>query len=68
MRTLRLHRLPWPGEQLRDLFGAKVRLRVTLSYFVAPNPSPRSAAGGRTTTAATESACPFVRTARIATH
>lgn len=41
MRALRLHRLPWPGEQLRDLFGAKVRLRVTLSYFVEPNPSSR---------------------------
>jgi hypothetical protein len=41
MRALRLHRLPWPAEQLRDLFGAKVRLRVTLSYFVEPNPSSR---------------------------
>ncbi len=41
MRALRLQRLPWPEEQLRDLFGAKVRLRVTLSYFVEPNPSSR---------------------------
>ncbi len=41
MRALRLHRLPWPEEQLRDLFGAKVRMRVTLSYFVEPNPSSR---------------------------
>ena len=41
MRALRLHKLPWPQEQLRDLFGADVRLRVTLSYFVEPNPSSR---------------------------
>ena len=41
MRAFRLHELPWPREQLRDLFGATVRLRVTLSYFVEPNPSSR---------------------------
>jgi hypothetical protein len=41
MRALRLHKLPWPQEQLRDLFSADVRLRVTLSYFVEPNPSSR---------------------------
>ncbi|CNF11192.1 Y4bN protein [Mycobacterium tuberculosis] len=39
MRALRLHRLPWPRDELLDLFGAKVELRVTLSYFVEPNPS-----------------------------
>ena len=41
MRAFRQHRLPWPQEQLRDLFDAKVRLRVTLSYFIEPNPSSR---------------------------
>jgi hypothetical protein len=41
MRAFRLHRLPWPQEQLRDLFDAKVRLRVTLSFFIEPNPSSR---------------------------
>ena len=41
MRAFRLHELPWPREQLRDLFGAAVRLRVTLSHFVEPNPSSR---------------------------
>ena len=41
MRALRLHELPWPREQLGELFGANVRLRVTLSYFVEPNPSSR---------------------------
>jgi hypothetical protein len=39
MRAFRLHELPWPRQQLRDLFGATVRLRVTLSYFIEPNPS-----------------------------
>jgi hypothetical protein len=39
MRAFRLHELPWPREQLRELFGATVRLKVTLSYFVEPNPS-----------------------------
>jgi Subtilase family len=41
MRAFRFHELPWPREQLRELFGATVRLRVTLSYFVEPNPSSR---------------------------
>jgi len=41
MRGLRLHWLPWPREQLRDLLGAEVRMRVTLSYFAEPNPSSR---------------------------
>jgi hypothetical protein len=41
MRAFRFHELPWPREQLRELFGATVRLRVTLSYFVEPNPSSK---------------------------
>ncbi|WUH99271.1 S8 family peptidase [Spirillospora sp. NBC_00431] len=41
MRSLRMHRLPWPREQLHGLLGAEVELRVTLSYFVEPNPSNR---------------------------
>ena len=45
MRAFRLHELPWPREQLRDLFGATVRLRVTLSYFIEPNPSNRGGQG-----------------------
>jgi hypothetical protein len=36
-----LHALPWPAEQLRDHGDADVRLKVTLSYFVFPNPSRR---------------------------
>lgn len=38
---LRLHTLPWPSQALRDLDESEVNLRVTLSYFVDPNPSRR---------------------------
>ncbi|RWO93810.1 MAG: S8 family peptidase [Mesorhizobium sp.] len=40
-RDMKLHRLPWPREQLADLGAAKVELRVTLSYFIEPNPGER---------------------------
>lgn len=40
-RMFRLHRLPWPVETLRDLAGAEVQLRVTLSYFIEPSASRR---------------------------
>ncbi len=36
-----LHRLPWPAEVLRAHPDADVALRVTLSYFIEPNPSRR---------------------------
>ncbi len=38
---MNLHRLPWPIDILRDLGGQEVRLRVTLSYFIEPNPAKR---------------------------
>ena len=38
---MHFYRLPWPKEALEDLGPAVVRLRVTLSYFVEPNPSRR---------------------------
>lgn len=41
MREMNLHELPWPVDVLSDLGGAEVRLRVTLSYFVDPNPARR---------------------------
>jgi hypothetical protein len=41
MREMNLHQLPWPTDVLNDLGGAEVRLRVTLSYFVDPNPARR---------------------------
>lgn len=37
---MNVHELPWPAEQLRELGEAKVRLRVTLSYFIDPPPAP----------------------------
>ncbi len=33
--------LPWPVEVLEDLGSTDVELRVTLSYFIEPNPSSR---------------------------
>lgn len=38
---LNLHSLPWPAEALGRIAQADVTLRVTLSYFVEPNPSRR---------------------------
>jgi len=35
---MHLHVLPWPIETLRSLGEVQVRLKVTLSYFVEPNP------------------------------
>lgn len=40
-REMNLHRLPWPKKELELLGEANVKLRVTLSYFVEPNPSSR---------------------------
>jgi hypothetical protein len=41
MREMHLHELPWPINQLREIGGEEVRLRVTLSYFIQPNPGRR---------------------------
>lgn len=41
LREMHRHDLPWPREQLLDLGEVPVRLRVTLSYFIEPNPSSR---------------------------
>lgn len=41
MREMHLHELPWPIDVLRDLGETEVRLRVTLSYFIEPNPGRR---------------------------
>lgn len=35
------HKLPWPSEFLSDNGNTAMRLRVTLSYFIEPNPSDR---------------------------
>ncbi|MGK3996569.1 S8 family peptidase [Sorangium sp. So ce1024] len=41
MRELHFFELPWPREVLQGLGETPVRLRVTLSYFVEPNPGRR---------------------------
>jgi hypothetical protein len=41
MRELHLYELPWPKDVLQQLGGTTVRLRVTLSYFIEPNPARR---------------------------
>ncbi|MDI6628909.1 MAG: S8 family peptidase [Rhodococcus sp. (in: high G+C Gram-positive bacteria)] len=41
MREIHYHALPWPSDILADLGDAPVRLRVTLSYFIEPNPARR---------------------------
>ena len=40
-RDMHLHRLPWPQEALESLGATEVEMRVTLSYFIEPNPSQR---------------------------
>ena len=42
---MHLHRLPWPSDVLEQLGELPVRLRVTLSYFVEPNPGKRGVSG-----------------------
>ena len=44
-REMNLHRLPWPIDALSALGETEVQLRVTLSYFVEPNPSSRGWTG-----------------------
>jgi hypothetical protein len=36
-----LHQLPWPTRVLYELGNLPVRMRVTLSYFIEPNPGRR---------------------------
>jgi hypothetical protein len=38
---MNLHALPWPRAELEQLGEVKVELRVTLSYFIEPNPARR---------------------------
>ena len=40
-KEMNFHQLPWPLEQLEALGQLKVEMRVTLSYFIEPNPSAR---------------------------
>lgn len=40
-KDMNLHTLPWPRRELEQLLDTQVELRVTLSYFVEPNPARR---------------------------
>jgi hypothetical protein len=40
-KDMNLHDLPWPREELERIGTTEVQLRVTLSYFVEPNPGER---------------------------
>jgi hypothetical protein len=40
-RDMNLHDLPWPREELERIGTTEVQLRVTLSYFIEPNPGER---------------------------
>lgn len=41
LREMNVHNLPWPREALLDLGETPVSLRITLSYFIEPNPARR---------------------------
>ena len=41
LRDMHLHDLPWPRDVLEDLGETPVEMRLTLSYFIEPNPSRR---------------------------
>jgi len=41
---MNLHSLPWPVDELLALQNTNVEMRVTLSYFIEPNPSARGSA------------------------
>ncbi|MGW6872483.1 hypothetical protein ACWGHA_09130 [Streptomyces xanthophaeus] len=45
---LNLHQLPWPRDQLLDMGSTRVQLRVTLSYFIEPNPGRKGVLGQHT--------------------
>jgi hypothetical protein len=38
---MNFHDLPWPTEKLQELEEEEVKLKVTLSYFIEPNPGER---------------------------
>jgi hypothetical protein len=40
-KDMHIHAIPWPVDALRDLLDVPVEMRVTLSYFIEPNPARR---------------------------
>lgn len=45
VHEMNLHEMPWPAVQLGELGETEVSMRITLSYFVEPNPSSRGWTG-----------------------
>lgn len=41
LHEMQLHKLPWPKQELEQLGEHSVEMRVTLSYYIEPNPSAR---------------------------
>jgi hypothetical protein len=41
-KDMNIHDIPWPKESLLELGDTPVKMTVTLSYFVEPNPSSRN--------------------------
>lgn len=41
LNKINMHKLPWPVHELTALGAVPVELRLTLSYFIDPNPSQR---------------------------
>ena len=44
-KDMHVHELPWPKESLLELGDVEVKMTVTLSYFIEPNPSSRNVTG-----------------------
>jgi hypothetical protein len=40
-KEMKLHKLPWPKRKLEELGEKGVELKITLSYFIEPNPGER---------------------------
>ncbi len=40
-RDINIHDIPWPASVLEDLGETEVEMKVTLSYFIEPNPGQR---------------------------
>jgi hypothetical protein len=41
INKMNFHNLPWPTEKLQELGEEQVKLKITLSYFIEPNPGER---------------------------
>jgi hypothetical protein len=40
-KDMHVHALPWPREDLMDLFDTELTMRITLSYFIEPGPGEK---------------------------